>query len=573
MSDITLKCAQLNPLYVESALKILPPELSNFFRSDSISLLREKTNRIWHFVKTGGVWINERKIDSLLLLNKFEIKPIFPKKSYFIPQTYIYGIPERKKFPAFQTFQVKPKTTFIPPPKPKAEPFTFGTPFPRNAFERAIEENDCETLRRFLDQKIKLDEGYPPLLRAIRKGNVEAVKMLLEFKANPRARYGNFSIYVAALQQPKPEIMEALLEHGFRYQDRDDKINEDFRLTLLANASVEVLELFIKKGLKAELDSSTGAYHILYSEKKFDHLEAFHQNGIKGEDYSNWIRQKFLAHRFDVSVPDLKLESFDHHRTLSEMYESLQEFFKHFPAHYTELTKEARNQILSSFEYASKEDEFDTKDLHTHRLSRYEQGEPVLIPAGWDTHAIYRVAYKRLLLECNRGAQFEEETPTGLQIHTFETLKKEDLKRAKCKSSLSAAHQASSLLYQNLKAEKVIQFKYKAHKKGICAWAGLKTAFRGILFVLITEELQRQGYSINRATNQAQRIGNKIYKTWSKWDREQELLKALRYYEAPDAAKPNLPLLKLIKKKFHGSKKTRDLLTILINSPQLKKLS
>ncbi|MBS4167936.1 hypothetical protein [Parachlamydia sp. AcF125] len=530
MSDIFLNCAKLNPSYVQSALGVKLSQLPTFFRSPSTSLLREKINRIWHFMLTG-IWINKSKIDNLLRLGQFQAIPLFPKKKTFIPRTYIYGNPVLKKFPQFQAFKVKPAAIPHPPPPPPKKP------------------------------------------PSIKKGDLLFTQLLAEFKANPTTCFRKCLPLKAALRSSNSDLMGALIDAGFPYLDERGEMRESFRKILLANASPEVLELFIKnKKLDLQLNSPKGAYHILELEGKKDHLEAFHRHEIKREEYLDWIRQKFLAHRFDVSVQENQsLESFHPIQTLSEMFESLRAFFKHFPEHYSELTAEARQQVLDAFEQAAKEARTDHPSIHTSRLARYEQGKIILISAGWNTHALYRLAYKKVFLECNRGAQFEEESPPGIQIYAIEQLNIQALEQAQTKPSLGEAHQETIQLYQNLKAQKILNFKYKNYEKGICAWAGLKTAFRGMLFILIAENLQNRGFVSTQAIKQAQRLANKIYKSWSAWDREQALLQALRHYEASAKIDPNLPpLLREIRKKFGGSKETKKIMRLFFLSPQFK---
>lgn len=437
--------------------------------------------------------------------------------------------------------------------------------------EIAVEFKNHKVLKVLLDQGAKIENTA--LLKAIAEEDLPSLKLFLENHANPAEKYQDIPLYIAALQATNPKLIELMLQHGLNYQDQEGNFDDEFKNVLLSNASPDVLEFFIQhKALKPEFTKLNGAYNYLYLMKKAAHLEAFHRQGFNPKSHEDWLKQKFLAHRFDVKAQttnenkQVSLDGFNGSFTIPEIHLSLTEFFNKnsFPE-CPEFTQNARQNILESFQQWVTDGDLLPKDRIQNQQTVYQQGKLVLVKSGFKDHAYYRVLYKGVIAETNRGRLFETTTPPGAQLYKIVNPSVAHFSQMEStEKALIEESQIRQALHAALKSENILCFKYKPHKTGICAWAGLKTAFRMMLYLTILEELQKT-MSNEKASEKAEIVADKIYKKWSAWDRENDLQKSIHFYNSNKNIPPNKPLLKEIEKKFKGSPGVLNQLKALIN--------
>ncbi|PJD96718.1 MAG: hypothetical protein CK425_05085 [Parachlamydia sp.] len=436
--------------------------------------------------------------------------------------------------------------------------------------ENAIIYKSHKALKVILAHGAKIEST--DLLGAIIEEDPVSLKLLLEHQADPATEHNHSPLYALALQATNPELIELMLHHGLTYQDHSGNMSDRFRLVFNANVSPKVLEFFIQhKGFQGEPYAISGAYNHFYISQEIAHLDVFHRNGVNPKQHQDWLRQKFLAHRFDLEAQgsfagnEVTLNGFDAAFTISEMSFSLDAFFKnHPPAESPGLTQNARQNILNAFKQNFVDRFLSPEQRAKNQHTCYHQGKPVLVASGFKDHAYYRVLYKGVMTENNRGREFESATPPGTQMYRIidPSAASFSLMRSTEKAQPEDL-EARQTLHTALKAKNIICFKYKAQKAGICAWAGLKTAFRSMLYLSLLEELQKT-LPNDQAASQAEIQADKMYKKWSAWDREYALKNALSFYKSETEITANKALLTQIAQKFKGSKETLNELKALL---------
>ncbi|EFB42179.1 MULTISPECIES: ankyrin repeat domain-containing protein [Parachlamydia] len=427
--------------------------------------------------------------------------------------------------------------------------------------ERALYHRSHEALEELLAHDANPNENAI-LYQAIKYEDLTAVQLLLRYGADPNILANDIPIFAATLSLDNPAFFRSM----FSFLD-PEMPSEAFANLLLRYASPAVLELILQNKIDPtpfELDGIYNQFYLAnqaFSTSKGEHLNVFHRYGVDVEEHRDWLRQTFLTHRFGINFSSLsKSSSFF---TIPEIEKSLRTFFQAFPlSAFPEFTEQARTKILTAFN-EKLDINFSSNEVIQHRLHHYEEGQIILIPTGWKAHTTYRFVYKGIIAESNRGEEIDSSIAPGLQLKTFSGSPQNVLGITPVMSRQEAL-QLQNRLYEELNTQEFLSFKYRPQKAGTCTWAGLKTAFRGMLFVLIAEKLQ-ESLPHDQVTLKAEAIADSIYKKWSSWDREHILQEALTYYRTPGTIKPNKVLLKAIDKKFKGPKSTKHLLKKVIH--------
>ena len=117
---------------------------------------------------------------------------------------------------------------------------------------RAIKNNDLKSLSDFINQhgvNAPVDDGTCPH-QALFRNNIDAVKFLLEKKADPNALYKQgYTALIEAIDRQYWVIARLLIQYGADVTLKDEKNNSPLIKAILRfNGDNSLIELLLKKG-------------------------------------------------------------------------------------------------------------------------------------------------------------------------------------------------------------------------------------------------------------------------------------------------------------------------------------
>ncbi len=153
----------------------------------------------------------------------------------------------------------------------------------------AVRNNHIGFLQFFLDNNVpvdlKNDNGLSPLLVAVQAGNVEAIKLLIAYKADINMKDAEGTPPLSLIMPPAKAatVIDLLLSAGSDPFLKDKAGNTALQNAVINNYPTEVLGAIIQKGGKSLLDSTNSngdtALSLAVSLKRYDAIQALAQAG------------------------------------------------------------------------------------------------------------------------------------------------------------------------------------------------------------------------------------------------------------------------------------------------------
>lgn len=360
--------------------------------------------------------------------------------------------------------------------------------------------------------------GYTPLIEAAIANNTEMVKLLLEHRAelNKPDLTGGTALHWA-VENNNPDLCHLLLKHG-----------ADPNAYTHYSQAVLVQPLLRRQQNLKELLYRYGA------DLKF------------AQDY---INTKLIGHRFEltgrVDIVDHKgkfievdLEGFVLEFTISVIQDSLVHFKNNFSArnlrsHFTEL-----QTVIDAFIDASeliKYQQYMT-DLAEHktRIETLANKEALILPVGFEGHAISFVKYGNLFAKCDRGENSLHNPSVGIyKIHNPEIFDS-----AFVQFLLYKKHDRYFMtkgIFQTLQLELVTDLALTSQLTGNCSWANIEAAIPSLLLMLWLHPNLHRGAEDVRYYKE---LVMAIYRQWLEWDKDWALHQCVEsFYDAAPARK------------------------------------
>ncbi len=369
----------------------------------------------------------------------------------------------------------------------------------------AIIHEDVRAVQQMLRYSQDLNSidvyGFTALVEAAIVDNVEITKLLLAAGADPnlQAVTGATALHWAA-ENANAELCQLLLQHG-----------ADPNAYTLSGQPVLVMPV---------LRGQSNIRQILV------------QGGADLSFAQDYIQTKLLGHMYEIvgmaSIVDpdnqyveVDFEGFLLEITIGLIADSLSQFQNHFAARQLRRYAGVAQYIVSVLKRASELIKFQQYRVDT-RKARSEidaliEEQPVLIPVGYEGHAITFIRHGNIWIKCDR----REDSRLYDNIMFYEVTHPENLTTEFIRNLIFEKHSHD---YINTKLDKILglrpitELKVDAQISGNCSWANVEACIPAIFFLVMMQFDQN-----TKAHAQYKTLALNFFQRWREWNKDRAL--------------------------------------------------
>ena len=381
----------------------------------------------------------------------------------------------------------------------------------------AILQEDINSVMQFLrhgEEMNQIDEyGFTPLIEAAIINNIELSKLLLEHGANPNQQdaTGGSALHWAA-----------------------------------ENNNLDLCRLLIKQGANPNSYNFAGqsvvVMPMLRGQKQLKQL--FIQAGANPIFAQDFINSKLLGHLFELigtanlvdqnnQFVEIDFEGFYIEITLGLIADSLAQFQNHFAARQLRRYSGLAQFIVEVIRNASQLIQYqqyliDIKNHHT-QIDSLLQHQPLLIPVGYEGHAITFICSGDTWVKCDR----REDSRLYDNIVFYRVTHTKHLTKELFKHILYTKQTSQFInheLDQLLGLTPITELKIESQISGNCSWANVEAAIP-ILFFLVLMQANKD----DQATPYYKTLALNFFHRWREWNKKRMLNFCVQSYEEGDA--------------------------------------
>lgn len=381
-------------------------------------------------------------------------------------------------------------------------------------------------------------------------GRKDNVLRLLQQGAdvNEIDEYGYTPLIEAAIAN-HTDIAELLLQHGAKPNERDVTGSSALHWAV-DNYNMELVRLLLNH--KADPNAYT-----LYSQPvllkpllraQHDLKELLYSHGADLKFAQDYLNTKLIGHRFElvgrVDIVDhagkfieVDLEGFILEFTVNLIQESLINFKNNFAAR--KLREQFRNiqKMVDACQVASELLRFQhyLTDIthHVKRINKLLNRDFLLIPLGYEGHAITFVKMGSILAKCDRGENSKREP----SIVIYQMGKPENCNNEFLLYLLYRKHDKKFIheqINEYLELTPIDSFPLTTQITGNCSWANVEGSVVTMLYLIMAQDNLKNGYGNLPAKAEA----FKIFSQWREWDKDLALHLCFEsFYDANPARK------------------------------------
>ncbi len=423
----------------------------------------------------------------------------------------------------------------------------------------AIMQEDPNTLRQMLryhaDAVNEIDEyGFTPLIEAAIVDNIKLVEVLLQHGADPNAQdvTGGTALQWTT-ENNNLELTTLLLEHHANPNAYNFSGQPVLVMPMLRGQS-QLRQLLIAHG--ADLSFA--------------------------QDY---INTKLLGHMYeligmaDIISPDNKFvevdfEGFFLEITLGLISESLGQFQNHFAARQLRRYAGLSQFIVEVLERASQLCKYqqyrvDVSKYQTH-INGLLQQEPVIVPIGYEGHAITFIKRGDIWVKCDR----REDSRLYDNIMFYRIGNMQNATPEFLQKILYEKHHDDFVNHeidQILGLEPITDLKIEAQISGNCSWANVEACIPAIFFMVMM-----QMSPDTKAMAHYKSLAMNYFHRWREWNKDRALHYCIQAYREGDAIRKACKaeiLAAILFQRCNANNNTKDeerlnlILSVLMKSP------
>lgn len=383
------------------------------------------------------------------------------------------------------------------------------------------------------------------LADVILEENFSALHTLLQYgvDVNEIDAYGFTPLIEAAIVNNE-NIAQLLLSHGADVNGRD--MTGGTALHWAAeNNNLELAQLLLQHG--ADPNAHTFAGQPVLTMPVLRKQKAIKDLLIKaGADLSftqDFINTKLLGHIYELvgtadvvdpkhNFAEVDFEGFFLEFSLGIVRDALDQFQNHFAARKLRRYNELSQIIVHALDNASRlihYQQYQTKlDEHQAEINAWLRQEPLLIPVGYEGHAITFVKLGNILAKCDRREDsrlydnivfYHVNQPLHL---TPEFIKNLIYNRNSDKFINEEMHYILDL-------QPITELKIEAQKSGNCSWANVEAAIPTIFFLLLLSSSDN-----HKDIAMQKSIALDYFKQWRDWNKERTLQFCIQSFKNRD---------------------------------------
>jgi hypothetical protein len=385
----------------------------------------------------------------------------------------------------------------------------------------------------------------------ILKGSIKKVEQLLANGASPNELdiYGYTPLIEASIAN-RPDIAALLIHHGADVRLKDLTGGTALNWAV-ENNNLDLCKLLLQNGADPNAYNKNSQPVLIQPllRRQQELKELLYKYGADLKFAQDYINTKLIGHRFElvgrVDIVDNKntfievdYEGFVLEFTLGVIQDSLIQFINNFSArnlrsHFAEL-----ENIILAFAYAAELLKYQQHlvDIKQHktRIDKLCRRNLLLLPVGYEGHAITFIRYGNLLAKCDRGEN-SLHNPSVLiyrmgrpQVFNTEFIKHLLFQK-------QSQYYISQGIVKDLGLQPVIDLPLPSQLIGNCSWANVEAAVPTMLLMLWLHNHADIHLADVRRYQQAALA---IYKQWIEWDKDWALHQCVEsFYEANAARK------------------------------------
>lgn len=411
---------------------------------------------------------------------------------------------------------------------------------------------------------------YNTLAKAIIYGTLADVMPWLEsgVDINDFDEYG-FTPLIEAVIFRKMDIVQALLERGADPNFKSLTGHSALHWAAeIGNASL--CRLLLKKGAdpNAYSRNSQPVLVLPVLRNQTDVKQALYEQGADLNFAQDFIQAKLLAHRYELVGPvdivnsqkhfiQLDMEGFFLEFTLSIVESSLTRFKSSFAARHLRDYFHYFDEIIQAFKTASELIRYQhfTLDYHQFqsRIDQLVKQKLLLLPVGYEGHAITFVNYADILVKCDRGEWGKEHGSvviyrmTKAQHFNAELIKQLIYKKQN-KQSITEE------LPHYLGLVPLTQIPIPVQITGNCAWANTEASVAVMLFILQMAVYKSKNPDL---VIQCKENALSVYRQWLNWDKSTAMSEFLQSLQGINTERKAAKLMELAAVMFQKMRHTR----------------
>lgn len=383
------------------------------------------------------------------------------------------------------------------------------------------------------------------LADAILEKDVASVQQALRYtNANGINEYGFTPLVEAAVVNSLP-ISELLIRAGAN-PNLPDATGATALQWAVENNNVELAQLLLKNSANPNAYNFAGqpvlAMAILrrYTEMRTLLIKS-KADLVFAQDY---INTKLLGHMFElvgnasIVTPDnqfveVDFEGFFLEITLGLIAEALAQFQNHFAARQLRKYSGISQYIVEIQRRAARLIQLQQyqvdRSKHSKEINRLIKEEPLIIPVGYEGHAITFIKFQNIWIKCDR----REDSRLYDNIMFYRVQNTEQLTNEFIKSLLYEK-QSSQFINQYLDGilalEPITELKVEAQISGNCSWANVEATIPALFFLILmqaNQDTKTMAYYKTLALN--------YFHRWREWNKERALHYCITSFQEGDS--------------------------------------
>ncbi|MCD6039675.1 MAG: hypothetical protein K0S27_1075 [Gammaproteobacteria bacterium] len=386
------------------------------------------------------------------------------------------------------------------------------------------------------------------LADAIIEGQLDQMRLLLQSGApvNTLDEYGFTPLIEAAIANNK-EMIASLIEHGADVNLQDATGGTALHWAA-ENNNIHIAKLLLAQRANPNAYTFAGQPALVMPLLRQQHpiKKLFLHYGAHLEFAQDFINAKLLGHLFElvgtanIVSPDyrfveLDFEGFFLEFSLALIAESLAQFKNHFAArdvrHYMQFTQIIID-VIHRAARLMKYQQYQT-DITQHRseIDALIQQEPLIIPIGYEGHAITFIKVGDILVKCDRRE--DSRLFDNVFLYKINNM------------ALVSIHFIRNLIYQKksgafvneelprlLDLIPITEIKVPAQISGNCSWANVEACIPALFFLLFSQAPDFQNEIARYKT-----IALNFFKKWREWNKDRALNLCIQSFKQADAVR------------------------------------
>ena len=381
----------------------------------------------------------------------------------------------------------------------------------------AILEENMDAVREHLVRGVNVNDideyGFTPLIEAAIADNIEIVKLLLSVGAHPGQvdSLGGTALHWAT-ENNNLEIARLLLQKG-----------ADPNSYNLSGQPVLVMPLLRQQQAMKKMLLAHGA------DLSF------------AQDY---INTKLLGHMFElvgtVNIVDPKnnfvemdFEGFFLEVTLGMIADSLWQFQNHFAGrklrrymHFFQIVIDTISRAAQLIKYQQYRVNI---EKHKAEIQSFIREEPLIIPIGYEGHAITFIRFGNILVKCDR----REDSRLFDNIMIYQ-MQRPELMSESFIARMIFEKQTDEFINEDLprllELQPLTELKVHAQVSGNCSWANVEACIPAVFFLLFSH-LDDFSENILRYKN----LALSFFNEWREWNKDRALQFCIKSFQQTDS--------------------------------------